>query len=166
MGETLLLITLITLVVLTIRRARPVVLENPVTINRPGRYQIILAPQLNRAQTFIEEIAKPYMLMHPPQADLPTQHYEIRDPIVFAKGESVYLLAVALRDGMLYFQAINPKPLHHDVDSHLKILREFSETSLQQHPITEPAGAVWAEKLRESVGMIAGQMKITVKELQ
>ena len=66
MGESLLLITLITLVVLTIRRARPVILENPVIIQRHGQYHITLAPQLNRAQTFIEQIAKQFTQLHPP----------------------------------------------------------------------------------------------------
>ena len=60
MGESLLLLTIITLIVITIRRARPVILENPVIIQRPGQYHITLAPQLNRAQTFIEQIAKHY----------------------------------------------------------------------------------------------------------
>jgi hypothetical protein len=166
MGETLLTITIITLVILAIHRARPVVLENPVVINRPGKYHIILAPQLNRAHTFIEQIAKPYMLMHPPQEDLPSLYYEIRDPIVFARGENSYLLAATLRDGMLFFQAVNPKPLQHDTDSHLKTLREVSESALKQHPFSKPADEQWAKKLRDTVKDIAGQMQITVKELQ
>jgi hypothetical protein len=165
-GESLLLITVITLIVLTIRRARPVVLDSSVVIQRPGQYHIILAPQLNRAQTFIEQIAKQYLLLHPPKGDLPSQYYEVRDPAVFAKGESAYLLAVTLRDGMLYFQAINPQRLLHDADSHLKTMREFSETVLQQHPHLEPADEQWAEKLRDSVDTIAGQLKIAVKALQ
>ena len=166
MGESLLLITIISLIVLTIRRARPVVLDSTVTIQRPGQYHIILAPQLNRAQIFIEQIAKQFLLLHPPKGDLPSQYYELRDPSVFAKGESVYLLAVTWRDGMLYFQAINPQPSPLDADSHLKTLREFSETALQQHPYSEPADEQWAVKLRESVDTIAGQLKIAVKALQ
>lgn len=165
MGESLLLITIITLIVLTIRRARPVVLKSSVTIQRPGQYHIILAPQLNRAQTFIEQIAKQFLLSHPPKGDLPSQYYEIRDPAVFAKGESVYLLVVTLRDGMLYFQAVNPQPLLHDADSQLNALREFSETVLRQHSHSEPADEQLAEKLRDSVETIAVQLKIAVKAL-
>lgn len=165
MGETLLLVTIITLVVLTLLRGRPVVLDSPVTIQRTGQYHIILAPQLNRAQNFIEQIAKRFVLMHPPPGDLPSQYYEIRDPIVFAKGQSAYLLAVTLREGILYFQAVNPKPLLHDTDSHLKTLREFSGPVLEQHPLSDPAGEEWAEKLRDSIKTIAGDMQIAVKEL-
>jgi len=163
MGESLLLITIITLIVLTIRRARPVVLENPVIIQRPGQYHITLAPQLNRAQTFIEQIAKQFTQLHLPEHDLPTQYFEVRDPRVFSKGESSYLLAIALRDGMLYFQAVNPKPLLRDADSHYKTLRDFSESVLQHHPLSEPADELGAEKLRAAVDTIATQMKIAVK---
>ena len=206
MGESLLLITLITLVVLTIRRARPVILENPVIIQRPGQYHITLAPQLNRAQTFIEQIAKQFTQLHPPnghgsnatpdnetrharfplpnplpqageganeslrevfvKGDLPTQYFEVRDPKVFSQGESSYLLAIALRGGVLYFQAVNPKPLLRDADSHYKTLREFSESVLQHHPLSEPADELGAEKLRAAVDTIAGQLKIAVKVLQ
>jgi len=165
MGESLLLITVITLIVLTIRRARPVVLENPVIIERPGQYHITLAPQLNRAQTFVEQIAKEFAQSQLPSGDLPTQYFEVRDPKVFAQGQSSYLLAIALRGGMLYFQAVNPGPLLHDADSHYKTVREFSESVLQQHPLSELADELWAEKLRTAVGTIAGQLQIAVKML-
>lgn len=166
MGETLLVLTLVTLVVLTIRRAKPVVLDNPVIIQRSGQYHITLAPQLNRAQTFIEQIAKQFTQLHSPESDLPTQYFEVRDPGVFAQGESCYLLAISLRGGVLYFQAINPQPLLHDADSHYKTLREFSGAVLQHHPLSEPADELWMEKLRGAIDTIAGQLKIAVKILQ
>jgi hypothetical protein len=166
MGESLLLITIITLIVLTIRRARPVILETPVIIQRPGQYHITLAPQLNRAQTFIEQIAKQFVQSHLPERDLPTQYFEVRDPKVFSRGLSFYLLAIALRGGVLYFQAVNPKPLQHDTDSHYKTLHEFSESVLQHHPLSEPGDKGEGEKLIGSVETIAGQLKIAVKVLQ
>jgi hypothetical protein len=165
MGESLLLITIITLIVLTIRRARPVVLENPVTIQRPGQYHITLAPQLNRAQTFIEQIAKQFRQLNLPESNLSTQYFEVRDPKVFSRGESSYLLAISMRDGILYFQAVNPKPLLHDTDSHHKTLREFSESVLQHHPLSQPVDELGAEKLLAAVDTIASQMNITVKIL-
>ena len=166
MGETLLVLTLVTLVILTIRRARPVILDNPVIIQRPGQYHITLAPQLNRAQTFIEQIAQHFTQLHLPQRNLPTQYFEVRDPTVFSQGENCYLLAIALREGMFYFQAINPQPVIHDADSHYKTLREFSEAVLKQHPLSEPADELGGEKLRAGVDTIAGQLKIAVKVLQ
>ena len=140
MGETLLVLTLVTLIVLTIRRAKPVILDNPVIIQRPGQYHITLAPQLNRAQLFIEQIAQHFSQLHLPERDLPTQYFEVRDPSVFSKGENCYLLAIALR--------------------------EFSEAVLKQHPLSEPSKELGGEKLRAVVNTIAGQLKIAVTVLQ
>ena len=165
MGESLLLLTIITLIVITIRRARPVILQNPVIIQRPGQYHITLAPQLNRAQTFVEKIAKQYVQSHPPERDMPTQYFEVRDPKVFSKGQSSYLLAIALRDGILYFQAVNPNPKQPDADSHYKTLREFSESVLQHHPVSGPVDEQGAGKLHATVDRIAAQLTIAVKAL-
>jgi hypothetical protein len=165
MGESLLLLTIITLIVITIRRARPVILENPVIIQRSGQYHITLAPQLNRAQTFIEQIAKQYIQSHPSERDLPTQYFEVRDPKVFSRGQSSYLLAIASRGGVLYFQAVNPKPKQHAADSHYKTLHEFSESVLQHHPFSGPADEQGAEKLHATVDMIAAQLMIAVQAL-
>lgn len=165
MGETLLVLTLVTLVIITIRRAKPVILDNPVIIQRPGQYHITLASQLNRAQTFIEQIAQQFSQPHPPAGDLPAQYYEVRDPKVYSKGEDCYLLAIALRGGILYIQAINPQPLIHDTDSHYKTLHEFSEVVLKLHPLAEPAEEPVAGKLRAAVDTIAAQLMISVKEL-
>lgn len=165
MGESLLLLTIITLIVITIRRARPVILENPVIIQRPGQYHITLAPQLNRAQTFVEQIAKQYIQSQPSERDLQTQYFEVRDPKVFSKGQSSYLLAIALRGGVMYFQAVNPKPKQHDADSNYKTLHEFSESVLQHHPFSGPVDEQGAGKLHASVDTIAAQLIIAVKAL-
>ena len=171
MVEILLVFTILTLIVLTIRRGKPVVLDNPVIISRPGQYHIMLAPQLNRAHTFIEQIAQTYIRMHPPQGDLPGQYYEIRDTLNFPiaasdSGESDYLLAVTLREGILYFQAISPQPLIYDADSHYKTIRTFSDLIMKQHPHSTPAEQLWAEKLSASISTVAGHLQIEVRALQ
>jgi len=165
MGESLLLLTIITLIVITIRRARPVILENPVTIHRPGQYHITLAPQLNRVQTFVEQIAKQFIQSHHPKGDLPTQYFEVRDPKVFSKGQDSYLLAVTLRGGELYFQAANPKPAKHEADNRYNTLREFSEAVLQHHPLSGTADESGVESLRATVEAIATPLQITVEVL-
>jgi len=165
MGESLLLLTIITLIVITIRRARPVILENPVIIQRPGQYHITLAPQLNRAQNFIEQIAKQYIQSQSPERDLPTQYFEVRDPKVFSKGQSSYLLAIAMRGGILYFQAVNPKPRQHDADSNFKTLHDYSESVLQHHPFSGPADEHGAGKLHTIVDTNAAQLMIAVNVL-
>jgi hypothetical protein len=165
MGESLLLLTIITLIVITIRRARPVILENPVIIQRPGQYHITLAPQLNRAQNFIEQIAKQFMQSHPDVRDLPTLYFEVRDPKVFSKGLNSYLLAISMRGGILYFQAVNPKSKQHDAGSYYKTLHDFSESVLQHHSFSGPADEHGAEKLHKIVDSIAAQFMIVVNAL-
>ena len=167
MGESLLLITIITLVVLTIRRAKPVILENPVIIQRPGQYHITLAPQLNRAQTFIEQIARQYAQLHAQRSDLSGQYFEVHDPKVFPKDESYYLLAVAVRGGVMYFQAINPQTLPDDASNQYKNLRQFFEAMLEQHPLSLPelGDKQVRQELCGVVDTIAEQMKIAVKIL-
>lgn len=165
MVELPLLIIIVTLIVLAMRRGKRVVLESPIIIQRPGQYHITLAPQLSGAQAFIEKIAGQFTQSPPPESDLPTQYFEVSDPRVFSQGGSSYLLAIALRGGVLYFQAINQQPLLRDTDSHYKSLREFSESVLQHHPVLVPADEQWAEKLRLAVDTIAGQLQIAVKTL-
>jgi hypothetical protein len=165
MGESLLLLTIITLIVITIRRARPVILENPVNIHRPGQYHITLAPQLNRAQTFVEQIAKQFIQSHHPKGDLPTQYFEVRDPKVFSKGQNSYLLAVTLRGGELYFQAANPKSPKHEAANRYNTLREYSESVLQHHPLSGSTDESGAESLRATVEAIATPLQITVEVL-
>ena len=165
MGESLLLLTIITLIVITIRRARPVILENPVNIHRPGQYHITLAPQLNRVHTFVEQIARQFIELHHPKGDLPTQYFEVRDPRVFSKGRNSYLLAVSLRGGELYFQAANPQSSKPEADNHYKTLHDFSESVLQHHPLSGSADESGAESLRSTVEAIATPLRITVEEL-
>ena len=165
MVELLLLTLLVTLIVLSIRRGKPVGLDNPIIVQRPGQYHITLAPQLDRAQTFIEQISARFALSHPPQGELPSKFFEVRDHGVPAREGVSYLLAAAYRSGMLYFQAIDPQPVLRDADSYLRQIREFSGAVLALHPLDHPADGDEAEKLRNAVETAAQQMNITVKML-
>ena len=166
MAELLLLTAIVTLVILAIRRSESVVLDSPLIIRRPGQYHITLAPQLDRAQTFIEHIAGQFAGSGCPVRDVSTQYFEVHDATMFAQGERGYLLAVAVRGGMLYFQAINPQPLLRDADSHFKTLCEFSEAVLQQLPLPELADGQGVDELSGAVEAAAGQLNIAVKVLQ
>jgi len=163
--ELFLLVLLIGLIVLVIRGGKHEVLDNPLVIQSPGQYHITLAPNLDGAQPFIEQIVGKFAQSHPPQGELPSQFFEVRNPDVLAQEGNLYLLAAAYRGGLLYFQAINPQPLLRDDDSHLKQVREFSEAVLALHPLAHPAGGEEAEKLRSAVEMAARQLKISVKPL-
>ena len=163
MVELFLLVLLIAVIVLSIRHGKPVGQDNPLVILRPGQFHITLAPQLGRAQTFIEQIAAQFALSHPPQGELPTEYFEVDDSSGRGAEGGLYLLAAAYRGGLLYFQAIVPLPLLRDADSHMKQMREFSEAVLVLHPLKHPARKAEAGKLRDAIEAAARYLKITVK---
>lgn len=166
MVELLLLAILITVIVLSLRGGKSAVLDNPLVIRRPGQYHITLAPQLARAQSFIEQIAAQFALASPPRGDLPTRYFEVHERDRSGHGGGVYLLAAAYRGGLLYFQAIDPLPLLRDADSHLKQLREFSDAVLALQPLGHVAGEAEADKLRSAVETAAQQFEVSVTMLQ
>jgi len=163
--ELFILALLITLVVLGIRGGKSAVLDKPLIIQSPGRYHFTLAPQLEHAQTFIEQIAGQFAQFYSLQCDIPGQYFAVRDPDVLAQEGKVYLLAVSYLGGLLYFQAINPQPLQRDSGSHLKQVREFSEAVLALHPLVHPADGDEVGKLRRAVDLAARHLKISVKPL-
>jgi hypothetical protein len=163
--ELFILAILLTLVVLGIRGGRSAALDKPLIIQSPGRYHITLAPQLDRAQTFIDQIAGQFAQALPFPGDIPGQYFAVRDPDVLAQEGKFYLLAVSYIGRLLYFQAIDPQPLLRDSDSHLKQVREFSEAVLALHPLAHPADDDEVAKLRNAVDLAARNLNISVKPL-
>lgn len=101
-------LTLVTLallfIVFVVKPGRTPPLANPMVINRLGQYHITLAPQLNLAQPFIEDIAKRLGSPSELADNSSTLCFEVSDPEVTAHGNDFYLLAITQRNSMLYFQ--------------------------------------------------------------
>lgn len=165
MGESLLLITLVTLVVLTIRRSKPVILDHPLIISRPGLYHITIAPQLNPAQSFIEAIAAQAGSVAA-LADSALCCYAVHDARVATDKDKLYLMALAVRGGVLYFQAINSMPVLSDQESHHRTISEFADAVLAEHPLHGAGDPGSAAALRAAVQVAASVRQIKVEELQ
>jgi hypothetical protein len=133
---TLATIIITIIVVLTLRNTKRAVLENPVILNRTGQYHATLAPKLNIAQTFIEAIAKQIPGPRDAAQNSSTQCFEVRDPDAASIGHELYLLAITMRHGMLYFQAIVPRPFVSDQDSHFNMLMESARGAVAHIPAT------------------------------
>jgi hypothetical protein len=133
MIETLTLITLCMLYLIYVRPGKTPPLNNPLIIERPGKYHALLAPNLNLAQPLVEAIALRLLESSSDAGNSTTQFFEVQDSHVTAHGNVVYLLAITKRDGMLYFQATAPA----DKSDHLKTISEFSQKDLAKLP---PAG--------------------------
>lgn len=121
------------------RLTKPRQLERPVVISRNGDYHVTLAPKLNLVATLIERIAHCYRNQPVSPGDSTTLCLAVSDPALQRYAVESYLLAITLRDNLLYFQAMQPIA---NSDSHYRQLNEFAETALQSIP---PAGAVQAE---------------------
>lgn len=104
MFEAFFLAALVFVVVLALRGKKSVILENPVIIHKVGLYHATLSPQLGAVQGLLEQIASQYVATALKPLDLAAQYFVVRDRNVIAEGS--YLLAVGLRSGVLYFQAI------------------------------------------------------------
>ena len=164
MGESLLLLTLITLVVLTIRRSKTVVLDRPLVISRPGKYHITFAPQLNPAQSFIEAIVDQAGDVAS-LADSEVCCYAVHDAKVATDKDKLYLMAVAARGGVVYFQAINPMPVLSDKESHYKTMSEFAAAVLVEQPLSGLSDEQSGRHLRDAVQAAAQDRQIKVEEL-
>lgn len=161
---TVAIIIITVIVVLTLRNTKRVALESPLILNRTGQYHATLAPRLNVAQTFVEAIAK--QLTGPREANQSsaTQCFEVRDPEAAKLGQERYLLAITMRHGLLYFQAITPGSLASDQDSH-DMLMEAAHNALARIPVTDRQESGTDEHIIASTGKAAQQLGINIKKV-
>ncbi len=132
MLETITLITLSLVLMSILRPGKTPPLDNPLVIERPGKYHMTLAPQINLAQPFIEVVAKQIGAQGQTTQSSATQCFEVRDDQVTAHGYDSYLLAVTQIGGMLYFQATSP--MDGDQNRYRKTIGEYSSAVLTRFP--------------------------------
>lgn len=162
---TLATIIITIIVVLTLRNTKRAVLENPVILNRTGQYHATLAPKLNIVQTFIEAIAKQIPGPRDENQNSSTQCFEVRDPEAAKISHKLYLLAITMRHGMLYFQAIVPRPLLSDQDSHFNMLMESAQGALAYFPAAGVHNTGTDECVVVAAGVAAQKLGIDMKQL-
>lgn len=161
---TLATIIITIIIVLTLRNTKRTVLENPLILNRTGQYHATLAPKLNIAQTFIEAIAKQTPGPRDEGQNSSTQCFEVRDPEAAAIGQELYLLAITMRQGLLYFQAIVPRPLISDQDSHFNMLMESAHNALVSNPTTGGMHKEMDEYIIVAANTAARKLSIDIKQ--
>ena len=102
-------LTILSILVISIMRpGKTPPLENPLTIERPGRYRMKLAPQLNLAQPFIEVIAERLQTLTTTPVENLVWWFEITDKNVVAHGHQHYFLKMNRRVNLWEFEAIAP----------------------------------------------------------
>ena len=163
MYELVILVVLVAVIVLSIRGGKKH-LDTPIIIHLPGQYHITLAPRLERAELFIKKIAEQFRTSHTSQTDIATQFFEISDSTDSGRNEVNYWLAIAWRNGTLFFQAITGD--YAIAEENLQKLREYSEAVLVNHPPREPLDHSGGDHLRQVVETMADQSNTSVKAFQ
>ncbi|MGO8754393.1 MAG: hypothetical protein ACLQHK_04085 [Gallionellaceae bacterium] len=134
MIETLTIITLSVLALIFFRPGKTEPLKNPLVINRGGQFHAVLAPMLNLSQPLLESISRHLNDQDRQSGNSKPLYLMVSDREVKAHGDKFYLLAVTLRDGVLYCQAIAPQ----EKENHLDTIRAFSDAEMFRHPETRP----------------------------
>lgn len=159
-------ITTITLLVITFiilgRLTKPRQLERPVVIARSGNYHVTLAPRLNLAITLIERIAHSYRAQPALSGDSTTLCLAVNDPSLRRYAIESYLLAITLKHGMLYFQAMQPAP---NGDNPYRQLGEFAEAALKNIPPADVPQAQQDERLLAAAEQAAAGHDISIRRL-
>ncbi len=163
MYELVILAVVVAVILLSIRSGKTVRLDDPIIIHHPGQCHITLAPQLEQAGALVEQIARQFRESHIPQGDIPTQYLEVSPRQDNAQKQACYLLAIAWRRDMLYFQAIGLDSF--GPGDYLKKLREFSEAVLVLLPCAGPTDTLGEKHLRDIVKTVASQSGGSVRAL-
>ncbi len=106
-GEAMLGV-LMFVILIVVGRGKILPSEKVLVIERPGQYRMVLAPGLNLAQAFIEQLAR-QLAQH--AKDYPeglSCGFEIRDKHVATAKQPFYLLTLSARAGALYVEAKYP----------------------------------------------------------
>ena len=157
---TLVILSLLYLVFFRPGKTPP--LDNPLVIERPGQYHMTLAPKLNLAQPFIEAVGKQFGASTDSSKYSTTQYFEVNDKEITSHGHDAYLLAITLRNGMLYFQAASPQD---DGRNRLFTIREFADGVLARFPATGEHDTVMDERIVAAVQKTAQSRSTQVKHL-
>jgi len=167
MIELTILTIVFTIVVILIKPGRTPPLDNPLVIERGGQFHATLAPQLNLAQPLIEAITRELLDEGLPEGDSETLCFEICDADVIAHGYKFYLLGLTRRNGMLYFQAIAPRPQSPDTnrDTPYKILQDFAAQVLVNLPLASDNAAL-SEQLAQTALAVAASRGISAQQLR
>lgn len=161
MIETLTVITLSILFLIFFRPGKTPPLENRLTIERPGRYQAVFAPQLNLAQPFIERIVERIESTGFPSSQSGVAClFSIQDKNISTPNPNNYLLIVIYKDAMLHFQA--EWPLSANPSHHLETLKTLAMDILKDIPASGMGNEVIEESINSAVLEVAAERGIEV----
>ncbi len=162
MIEITAVILLITFILIG-RLTKPRQLDRPVVIARGGNYHVTLAPGVNLAITLIEQIARSYRAQPALAGDSVTMFLAVDDPSLKRYAIDTYFLAIALRQGVLYFQAMQAAG---NDGNRSRQLGEFAEVVSQSMPGLDAPETQQAERLMAALEQAIVGHDIKIQRLQ
>lgn len=164
MIETLTVVTLGILFLVYFRPGKTPPLENQLVIERPGKYKIILAPRLNLAQPFIEAVIDRLVTLNvSTQHSSAIQYFAVSDKQVATNNGDAYLLAIIVREGMLYFLA--EQPLSGNPGNYLETIRTFANDLLVDFPVSVERSKTFGEHIVSVIQEVSLERSVIVDVL-
>jgi len=161
MIESITILTLCVLYLIFFRPGKTPPLNNPLVIDRPGKYHVTLAPNINLAQPFVEAIAKELISFGSRSGDSDTQYFNVIDKHVKAHGHDNYLMAITQRNGILLFQASAPV----GDQGYYQTIYEFAQDVLKRFPLAGEPDMTIARQITSSAKQVAGTKRIDITQL-
>lgn len=161
MIETLTVVTLGILFLVYFRPGKTPPLENQLVIERPGKYKITLAPKLNLAQPFIEAVIDRFVKLNvSTQHCSAIQYFAVRDNQVATNNGAVYLLAIIVREGMLYFLAEHP--ISSNPGNCLETIKTYAKELLADFPVSDERSKTLGESIVAAIQEVSQERGIAV----
>lgn len=130
-------------------------------IERPGKYKIILAPRLNLAQPFIEAVIDRLVKFNvSTKYSSAIQYFAVSDKQVAANHGDVYLLAVIVREEMLYFLA--EQPFSCNPGNYLETIKTFANDFLVDFPVSDERSKTLGENIAILIHEVSLERDIAV----
>jgi len=160
-------ITIVTITILLLAYFRPgktPPLENPLSIVRPGKYEIKLEVKLNLAQPFLESVANRLRPLIENLNGNAVQYFVIQDKQVKAHGSDKYLLAVCCRDHMIYFYGANPNlslP-----NEYLDVIKAYSVDFIKDYSKASSNRETIEQIIHDAIWFVANKRNVVVAKLE
>ncbi len=165
MIETLTLLTLCVLFLVFFRPGKTPPLENQLVIDRPGKYKITLAPKLNLAQPFIEAIVDRLAKSNiSTQQGSAAQFIAVSDKQVATTHGGAYLLAIIVREGMIYFYGV--QTASGNPANYLETIKIGAKDMLENFPASDERSQALEENLLAATLDVAAERGIVVDPLR
>ncbi len=161
MIETITIVTVTLLLLAYFRPGKTEPLENPLTINKVGKFSALLAPKINLAQPLLDNMSGKLDAQQRNAGNSRTHYLTVQDKDVRAHGSDHYLLAMTLLDSMLYFQATAPVSGQEDI----KTITTFSQPELNRHQASNAYNPVVDGTLMEALQLAAAERGAVVSQI-